>query len=231
MVRIKDIPKVDRPREKFLKKGPDALSKSDLLAILIGSGIKDKNAREIAEQVIKKFGNSFLTVTVNDLRKIRGLGEAKSLQIAAAISLVKRFYDERDGSEIVISSAQDVINLNSELREKKKEYLVCLYLNARNCLLKKEIVSIGTIDKSIIHPREVFAPAIELRSSAVILVHNHPSGDSKPSTQDLDIIRKISGRIKDGYLYKPEGPGLGVELDEKVVNKYIPSGKKPIVIE
>jgi adenine-specific DNA-methyltransferase len=199
MGRIKDIPKVDRPREKFLKKGPDALSKSDLLAILIGSGVKGKNVREIAEQVIKKFGNSFLTVTVNDLRKIRGLGEAKSLQIAAAISLVKRFYDERDGSEIVISSAQDVINLNSELREKKKEYLVCLYLNARNCLLKKEIVSIGTIDKSIIHPREVFAPAIELRSSAVILVHNHPSGDSKPSTQDLDIIRKISeaGKLLD----------------------------------
>ena len=122
MPRIKDIPKVDRPREKFLKKGPDALSKSDLLAILIGSGVKGKNVREIAEQVIKKFGNSFLTVTVNDLRKIRGLGEAKSLQIAAAISLVKRFYDERDGSEIVISSAQDVINLNSELRENKKEY-------------------------------------------------------------------------------------------------------------
>ncbi len=191
MPKIKDIPKIDRPRERFLKKGADALSKSDLLAILLGSGIKGKNVRQLSENIIKKFGKNFLNITVDDLLEISGIGQAKALQITSAISLVKRFYDENKTNEIVIKNSQDVLSLTYDLRDKKKEHLACLYLNARNTLLKKEIVSIGLLDKALLHPREIFYPATELNAASVILVHNHPSGDSSPSEKDNQIIEKI----------------------------------------
>jgi adenine-specific DNA-methyltransferase len=192
MPKIKDIPKIDRPREKFLKKGADALSKSDLLAILLGSGIKGKNVRELSESIIKKFGKKFLDITVNDLLEISGIGQAKALQIASAISLVKRFYDENKTNEIIIKNSQDVLSLTYDLRDKKKEHLVCLYLNARNSLLKKEIISVGLLDKALLHPREIFYPATELNAASVILIHNHPSGDSSPSGKDIQVVEKIA---------------------------------------
>ncbi len=192
MAKIKDIPKVDRPRERFLKKGPEALSKSDLLAILLGSGIKGKNVQKLSQQIIKKFGKNFLNITVDDLQKISGIGQAKALQIASAIFLVKRFYAEEQTNEVVIKNSQDVASLTYDLRNKKKEHLVCLYLNARNILLKKEVVSVGLADKTLLHPREIFYPATELNAASVILVHNHPSGDSSPSEKDIEIVENIT---------------------------------------
>lgn len=192
MTKIKDIPKVDRPREKFLKKGPEALSKSDLLAILLGSGIKGKNVQQLSQQIIKKFGKNFLNITVDDLKDVAGIGEAKALQIASAISLVKRYYADDQTNEVVIKNSQDVASLTYDLRSKKKEHLVCLYLNARNVLLKKEVVSVGLADKTLLHPREIFYPATELNAASVILVHNHPSGDSSPSEKDVEIVEKIA---------------------------------------
>ncbi|PID52047.1 MAG: hypothetical protein CR972_04045 [Candidatus Moraniibacteriota bacterium] len=192
MAKIKDIPKVDRPREKFLKKGPEALSKSDLLAILLGSGIKGKNVQQLSQQIIKKFGKNFLNITVNDLKGVAGIGEAKALQIASAISLVKRFYADDQTNEVVIKNSQDVASLTYDLRSKKKEHLVCLYLNARNVLLKKEVVSVGLADKTLLHPREIFYPATELNAASVILIHNHPSGNSSPSEKDIEIVEKIA---------------------------------------
>jgi len=197
MAKIKDIPKNDRPREKFLKKGSDALSKSELLAILLGSGIKGKNVKQLSEQIIRKFSNKFLDITVDDLLEISGIGKAKALQIVSALALVKRFYEELGPKDNIVLSVQDAVSLTSEIRGKKKEYLVCLYLNARNALLKKEIISIGILDKSLIHPREIFGPAVELRAAGVILLHNHPSGDVEPSKQDIEVINKIleAGKI------------------------------------
>lgn len=192
MVKIKDISKVLRPREKFLQKGPNALSKSDLLAIVLGSGIKGKNVQELAQQIVKKFSDKFLDVTVDDLQTIDGIGPAKALQIVSAIALVKRYYEEKNGKEIVIKNSKDVLNLTYDLRDKKKEYLVCLYLNARNVLIKKETISVGLLDKSLLHPREIFHPAVELNSASIILVHNHPSGDSTPSERDKEVVKKIA---------------------------------------
>ncbi|PIX16496.1 MAG: hypothetical protein COZ72_00815, partial [Elusimicrobia bacterium CG_4_8_14_3_um_filter_50_9] len=191
MSKLKDIPTVDRPREKFLKKGPDALSKSDLLAIVIGSGIKGKNVKQLSEQIIKKFGDRFLDITANDLVGIPGIGKAKALQIVSAVALVKRFYEELTPSDNIISSAQKAVSLISDIRGKKKEYLICLYLNARNALLKKEVVSIGTLDRTIVHPREIFGPAVELSAAGIILIHNHPSGDIAQSKNDIEIVNRI----------------------------------------
>src|SRR3989338_11237078 len=191
MGKLKDIPKIDRPRERFLAKGPDALSKSELLAILIGSGIKGKNVKQLSEQIIRKFGNKFLDIRVDDLLEIPGIGKAKALQIVSALALVKRFYEEIGSKDNIVLSAQDAVFLTSEIKYKKKEYLICLYLNARNVLLKKEIISIGTLNKSIIHPREIFGPAVEFRSAGIILLHNHPSGDVIPSKQDMEVVNKM----------------------------------------
>ena len=191
MPKIKDIPKVDRPREKFLEKGADALSKSELLAIIIGSGIKGKNVQKLSEQIIRKFNKNFLEIRIDDLLEISGIGKAKALQIVASIALMKRIHDESKPVESLILSAKKAVEINSSLKGKKKEYLVCLYLNARNSLIKKEIVSIGTLDKSIIHPREIFGPAVELRAASIILVHNHPSGDPYPSEADREVFKKI----------------------------------------
>lgn len=197
MAKIKDTPKIDRPREKFLAKGPDALSKSDLLAILLGSGIKGKNAQQLAGQIIRKFGDNFLNTTFDDLRSITGIGEAKALQIVSAISLVKRFQPENTSADMQISNSSDAVSLVNEFRTKKKEHLVCLYLDARNILLNKEIISIGLANMTLIHPREIFYPAVEHNASGVILVHNHPSGQATPSEGDAKILNKIlqAGKI------------------------------------
>ena len=191
MTKLKDIPKFDRPREKFLEKGPDALSDSELLAILLGSGIKGTNVKVLAQKILKKFGDNLLNVSVDDLTQISGIGQTKALQISSALALARRIFDKQNSLDNLILSAQDAIALVSDLKDKKQEHLICLYLNARNALLKKETISIGTLDKSIIHPRDIFAPGLEMRAAAVILVHNHPSGDSSPSEQDKQIAKRI----------------------------------------
>ncbi len=197
MTKIKDKPKSDRPREKFIKNGPETLSKSDLLAIMIGNGIKGKNVQELSSNIIKKFGGKFLDVTVEELTAINGIGTAKALQIVSAISLFKRLYDEVRQKDIVIQDYKNVLSLTYDLRDKKKEYLVCLYINARNALIKKEVISIGTLDKSLIHPREVFNPGINLNASSIIVVHNHPSGNPEPSAEDEKVMERL---IKAGEL-------------------------------
>ncbi|MBU1071264.1 hypothetical protein KKG65_02520 [Patescibacteria group bacterium] len=120
MVKIKDLPKVDRPREKFLIKGADALSKSELLAILIGSGIKGKNVKKLSQQIIRKFGDKFLELTVDNLLEVQGIGKAKALQIASAIALTKRFNDERGSGENLVLSSKDATLLNSDLKDKSR---------------------------------------------------------------------------------------------------------------
>lgn len=197
MGKLKDTPKIDRPRERFLEKGSNALSKSELLAILLGTGTKGKNVKQLSEQIIRKFGKDLMNIKVDELVDIPGIGKAKALQVVSAFALTKRFYEDLNSQSGIVLSAQDAVELVSEIRDKKKEYLVCLYLNARNVVLKKEVVSIGILDKSMIHPREVFGPAVELRAAGVILLHNHPSGNVEPSESDLEVVKKIveAGKI------------------------------------
>ncbi len=190
-MKLKDTPKFDRPREKFLEKGPDALTDSELLAILLGSGIKGTNVKILAQNILRKFGKNFLNVTVDDLTQISGIGPAKALQVSAVLALARRLYDKQNAPDNLVLSAQDAAALVSDLKEKKQEHLVCLYLNARNALLKKETISIGTLDKSIVHPRDIFALGLGIGVAGVILAHNHPSGDPTPSEQDKQVAKRI----------------------------------------
>jgi len=198
MAKLKDTPKHDRPREKFLEKGSDALTNSELLAILLGSGIKGTNVKALAQKISRKFGDKLMDASVDDLVQISGIGNAKALQIASMFALARRMYGKQTGSEEhLVLSALDAAALVPELKTAKKEHLVCLYLNARSVLIYKEIVSIGTLDKSLIHPREVFAPGIEKNAASVIVIHNHPSGNPSPSDEDKKVAAGIveAGKI------------------------------------
>jgi len=197
MGKLKDLPKFDRPREKFLEKGPDALADSELLSVLLGSGIKGTNVKVLSQKILKKFGNNLLSATVEDLEKIPGIGQAKALQISSAFALTRRIYDKQNSLDSLVLSAKDAVALVPDLKNKRQERLVCLFLNARNALIKKETISIGTLDKTIIHPREIFGPAVELRAAGIVLLHNHPSGDIEPSKQDIEVTNKIleAGKI------------------------------------
>ncbi len=143
---------------------------------------------------------------MNDLLTISGIGEAKALQIVSAIALVKRFCEKNDTMGI-INNSKDVLSLTYDLKDKRKEHLVCLYLNARNALIKKETISVGVLNKSLLHPREIFYPALELNSASIILVHNHPTGDPEPSEKDKAVVSKI---IKAGEI-------MGIPLVDFVI--------------
>jgi len=192
MAKMKDTPKHERPREKFLEKGSDALTDSELLAILLGSGIKGTNVKSLAQKISRKFGDRLMDATVEDLVQIPGIGNAKALQIASMFALARRMYEKQNGQEEhKVFSALDAAALVPELKTAKREHLVCLYLNARSVLIHKEIVSIGTLDKSIVHPREVFAPGLEKHAASVVVIHNHPSGDPSPSEEDKRVAARI----------------------------------------
>jgi DNA repair protein RadC len=189
-LKIKDLPEFERPREKLEKTNINFLTNSELLSILLGSGIKGINVKKVSENILKKFGKNILTTTVKDLTEIKGIGKVKAEKIVAALELAKRFINE-DKSKIKILNSSDVFNLCKDLINKRKEHLIVLYLDSLNQLIKKETISIGTVNSSIVHPREIFAPAYLYNATAIIIVHNHPDGDFNPSKEDQRITAKL----------------------------------------
>jgi len=188
MKKIKSIPKFDRPREKMEKKGINALSNLELLAVLLSSGIKGKDVFEVAKEILKLVQNDFNSLSLESLKNIEGVGLAKACQIMAAIEFSKRFLI-KDG--IKIKNIHDVMRLTEELKDKKQEYFLSFTLDGASNLIQKRTVFIGTLNQSIVHPREVFADAISDRAAGIIFVHNHPSGDPTPSKQDIEITKRL----------------------------------------
>jgi DNA repair protein RadC len=190
--RMKDIPHVDRPRERLIKLGPDALRDSELLAVIIGSGTRGYNALRVAQKLLKKYsGQELCKATVKELQSNQGVGEARACQLTAAFEFSRRFLLQDDGETVIIRTPSDVYKATYELRKAKKEYLLALYLNARNRLIKKEIISIGSLNANIVHPREVFEPAVAVAAASLILVHNHPSGQPDPSDDDISLTKRL----------------------------------------
>lgn len=195
---IKDLPEFERPREKLVKKGAKALKKEELLAILLRTGLKGKNAIEIANDILSKYGDKkLLDVSYEELRNMRGVGPTKAIQILAALELGSRLFKEKTEKEVYINSPEDVAKEIEHIKENKKENFIVLYLDARNKLTHKETVSIGTLNANLVHPREVFEPAVRYLAAQIVLAHNHPSGDPKPSEDDIEITKRLidSGKI------------------------------------
>jgi len=191
---IKDIPNFDRPREKLAAKGPEALSDSELIAILLGSGVKGKDVFQVARAILRKLDSKKEKVDVKTLVSIEGVGFAKACQIIASFELARRRLLKES---IVIQKARDVLPLISYIAHKKQEYFLCISLNGANEVIGNRIVTVGLLNANQVHPREVFVDAISDRAASVILAHNHPSGVLKPSPNDITTTKQLveAGKI------------------------------------
>ena len=202
-LRIKDLPVDDKPREKMQRLGSQSLSDAELMAIIIGTGSKDLTAIELSQQILKAFDyklEALLNVSVDELEKnpdLKGVGMAKAAKIKAAVELGRRI--NRGNPEYPqIKNPGDVADfLLERMGHYQQEHFIILLLNTKNRIYKEEEISVGTIDSSLVHPREVFNPAVRQRASSIILAHNHPSGDVTPSREDKQITRRLveSGEI------------------------------------
>ncbi|NQU78626.1 DNA repair protein RadC [Candidatus Woesearchaeota archaeon] len=189
-MRIREISPENRPRERLAKLGSSALSDAELLAIILKTGNKEENAIDISNRLISKYGlDKLSTCSLIELQSIKGIGKAKSSQILASFELSKR---SKISQNKEINCSKDVFAIyHSRLSELDREIFMVLHLDTRNQLINDEIISIGTLNEAIIHPREVFKSAIKQSANSVILVHNHPSGDPSPSPEDEEITRII----------------------------------------
>lgn len=197
-MKIKDLPKIDMPREKLGKYGPEKLLDHELLAILLGSGIKGLNVLELSKKILKTISEVGIDkIGLQDLIKIKGLGKAKASEIIACFELGRRVLKGKKSS--ILLSPKDVWNRMEDIKGSKKEHFVVFYLDSRNQEIQRDIISIGTINESLVHPREVFENAIKNNTSSIIIAHNHPSGDLKPSQADIEITKKLihAGKILD----------------------------------
>lgn len=176
------------PREKWEEKEAKVLSNLELLAVLLGSGIKGKDVFEVARDILKLAQDDFENLNLERLEDIEGVGLAKACQIIAAIEFSKRFL-LKDG--VKVKNAENIIKLTEELKGKRQEYFLTLTLDGASNLIQKRTVFIGTLNQSIVHPREIFADAIGDRAAGIIFVHNHPSGNVDPSKEDILLTRRL----------------------------------------
>jgi len=206
MPKIKDLPKIERPREKLEKYGPERLSSSELLAILLRTGSAGVNVVELSNKILKKFsGDGLIKATVKDLKSTFGLGAAKACEIIACFELGRRLLQNK--KSLLILSPQDVWEELKDIRDNKKEHFVIFFLDARNQEMKREIISVGSLNANLVHPREVFEPAVRYLAAQVIVAHNHPAGDAEPSDHDIEITKRL----------KEAGEVLGIELVDHII--------------
>lgn len=189
---IKNLPKHEQPREKLIEKGAENLRDSELMAILLGTGRAGKNVLEMASDILSKYPKKkLLSLDFKELSRIKGIGPGKACSLLAAFEMTKRVLEVEDNNLPTINSAKDAVAQLQELRTAKKEHFVVLYLNARNQLVHKETISIGTLNASLVHPREVFKPAIDHLAASIIIAHNHPSGGVEASTADIELTERL----------------------------------------
>lgn len=192
---IHDLPVSERPRERLQKFGVEALSAQEILALILGRGIAGESVMVTAQRLLSQFGSlkGIAEASVEELAQVRGIGVAKASQLKAAFELAHRAEgDTTGGDRPLVKTPEDVAGLvQSRLKEKKKEYFLALLLDTRNRLIRVAEISIGSLDSSIVHPREVFKEAIAASAAAVIFVHNHPSGDTTVSEDDIKLTKRL----------------------------------------
>ncbi|OHE58967.1 MAG: hypothetical protein A2Z47_16295 [Thermodesulfovibrio sp. RBG_19FT_COMBO_42_12] len=207
---VHDLPKAERPRERLKQFGPEALSAQELLALIIGRGVSKKSVMTIAQELLIKFGNikAISEATIEELSQIKGIGFAKAAQIKACFELGKRKDLEPELKDFDIKDPQSVVKaIRASIKDKAKEHFKLILLNARNKILGVSTISIGSLNASIVHPREVFKDAIVHNAYSVVLAHNHPSGDPEPSEDDLTMTKRL---IEAGKI-------LGIEVIDHII--------------
>ena len=193
MKRIKDLPEFSRPREKLKEKGVSALSDVELIAVILGSGNKGQDVMTLAAKLAKLIAADKANLSLEALSAVEGIGPAKASQLLAGFELARRYLVKET---VRITEAKDVLPLISDITQKQQEHFICISLNGANEVIEKRIVTVGLLDKSQVHPREVFADVITDRAAAVIFAHNHPSGELKPSNSDLKIHEQLVDAAK-----------------------------------
>jgi DNA repair protein RadC len=209
-VAIKELPSEERPRERLQRYGAQALSTAELLAIVLRTGTKERSAIGLAEHLLSLHGGlrGVANASVDEMAQVKGLGPVKGIQIAACVELGKRLASYTEETRPVVRTPEDVAHLlMPEMRDARREHFVALLLDTKNRVLKKCTVSVGSLDSSIVHPREVFKDAVSVSAAAVIVCHNHPSGDPTPSPED----RMVTARLCEA------GKVMGIEVLDHVV--------------
>lgn len=192
---LRDMPNEDRPRERMRQAGAQALSNAELLAVLLRTGTYQESAVRLAQRVLSEAGSlrGLVDMSLDEMMRIKGIGPTKALQLKAGIELGRRLAASSPEIRTTIRSPRDVfVLIGEDLRYLQKEHFVCLFLNTKNQVIATETLSMGSLNASIVHPREVFLAAIKRSSASLICAHNHPSGDPKPSPEDLDITRRLT---------------------------------------
>ncbi len=186
---MKDVPECDRPREKIAKRGVNTLTDTELIEAIIGMGVQNRDVRVIARDIAAMLQDPDHQIRYEDLLAVSGTGPTKAAQIMACLELGRRRYEP--AGVIRIQKPEDVLQLVSSYREKPQEYFICISLTGAGEVIRNRVVTIGILNHSLVHPREVFAEAITDRAASVICVHNHPSGTLEPSLQDIAITKQL----------------------------------------
>ncbi|RBP93977.1 DNA replication and repair protein RadC [Cytobacillus firmus] len=197
---IKDFPQDERPRERFVLNGPQSLSNHELIAILLRTGTKDESVLQLANRLLTHFEGLRLLkdASLDEITAIKGIGSAKAIQLLAAVEIGRRISNLTYDDRYTIRSPEDGANyVMHDMRFLSQEHFVCLYLNTKNQVLHKQTIFIGSLNASIVHPREVFKEAFRRSAASVICIHNHPSGDPTPSREDIEVTKRLaeSGKI------------------------------------
>ncbi len=193
VLRVKDLPQEEKPREKLMAAGPDALTISELVAILLGVGTKKEEVMSMANRILKEYGERTIVNETNPQRLSDTLQIPlpKACQLVASFELGRRFFEQRAGKAIFITNAQQAFDYLKDMGNMKKEQLRGLYLNSRYQVIHEEVISVGSLTSNIVHPREVFQPAIEYAAVAVIIAHNHPSGRLEGTYADFEVTERL----------------------------------------
>lgn len=193
-VLIKDLPLSDRPRERMIKNGVESLSNEELLSIVLRNGTKNMSVKEISNFILSdtKDITNLKNITLSHLKEIKGVGEVKAITLLASIELGRRVYKKNDIDLIYLNSSNKIYEfMKDELYNKKQEYFYAIYLDSKKKFISKKLLFKGTLNKSIVHPREIFKNAYLYSASTIICVHNHPSGDVTPSSEDLILTENL----------------------------------------